>query len=250
MMEQGDVAGAPLARLREMVRGARRIAVLSGAGMSTESGIPDFRSPTGVYRTLCSEEVFDLGAFRRDPSQFYRVMAPLYAAMARARPNAGHEALARLEALPDKEVCVATQNIDGLHQAAGSRNVRELHGGLSTMTCQRCGRRLPAEDFRESLLAGTVPLHPGCGGVMKPDIVFFGESLPEMALDAAMAAFMRADLVLVLGTGLAVYPAALLPQRRRRGSDLAIVNLTGTPLDDQAQVVLQARTGEVLPLLV
>ena len=85
---------------------------------------------------------------------------------------------------------------------------------------------------------------------MKPDIVFFGESLPEMALDAAMAAFMRADLVLVLGTGLAVYPAALLPQRRRRGSDLAIVNLTGTPLDDQAQLVLHARTGEVLPLLV
>ncbi|MGN0880627.1 MAG: SIR2 family NAD-dependent protein deacylase [Oligosphaeraceae bacterium] len=249
-MAKGDVRGARLEALRGLVRGAQRIAVLSGAGMSTESGIPDFRSPTGVYSTLCSEEVFDIAAFRRDPSRFYRVMAPLYAAMAEARPNAGHEALARLETLLDKEVCVATQNIDGLHQAAGSRNVQELHGGLSTMTCQRCGRRLPASDFRKSLLAGTVPRHPGCGGVMKPDIVFFGESLPEAALDAAMAAFMGAELALVLGTGLAVYPAAMLPQRRQWGCALAIVNLTETPLDDQAEVVIHARTGEVLPLLV
>lgn len=240
-----------IAKLAEFLRGAKRIAVLSGAGMSTESGIPDFRSSSGIYKTLCSEEIFDIDRFNRRPEDFYKVLAPVYGAMMDAQPNGGHLALARLEGELGKSVCVATQNIDDLHQKAGSVNVQEVHGSMMSLTCLSCGGQLPLTAVAEQARSGQLLRHSMCGGschgVLKPDIVFYGEGLPQDAFTRAYRAFTEADVVMVLGTSLAVYPAASLPGYRRRGSRLVIMNMTPTPLDGEADLVFREKIGETLP---
>ena len=231
----------------EILRKASRIAVLSGAGMSTESGIPDFRSSNGLY-SYTSEEVFDLGNFLRKPESFYEIIAPLYDSIMKSEPNAGHLALHELEEKYGKTVVVATQNIDGLHQKAGSRIVHELHGGMLSLTCQKCGGQVPASALDAQLRSGKVVRHePTCMGVMKPDIVFYGEMLPQDALMKSYKAMTQADLVLVLGTSLAVYPAAGLPTERSRDAELVIINRTPTPLDGEATLVFHESIGEILP---
>ena len=234
----------------EILRKARKIAVLSGAGMSTESGIPDFRSSNGLY-SYTSEEVFDLGNFLRKPESFYEIIAPLYDSIMKSEPNAGHLALHELEEKYGKAVVVATQNIDGLHQKAGSRVVYELHGGMLSLTCQKCGCQVPASALDAQLRSGKVVRHePNCMGVMKPDIVFYGEMLPQKALMSSYKAMTEADLVLVLGTSLAVYPAAGLPSERSRDAELVIINRTATPLDGEATLVFHEGIGEILPAAV
>ncbi|MBR4415679.1 MAG: NAD-dependent deacylase [Victivallales bacterium] len=234
----------------EILRKASRIAVLSGAGMSTESGIPDFRSSNGLY-SYTSEEVFDLGNFLRKPESFYEIIAPLYDSIMKSEPNAGHLALHELEEKYGKTVVVATQNIDGLHQKAGSRIVHELHGGMLSLTCQKCGGQVPASALDAQLRSGKVVRHePTCMGVMKPDIVFYGEMLPQDALMKSYKAMTQADLVLVLGTSLAVYPAAGLPTERSRDAELVIINRTPTPLDGEATLVFHESIGEILPAAV
>ncbi|MBP5639313.1 MAG: NAD-dependent deacylase [Victivallales bacterium] len=242
-----------IGKLKEMVQKAKHIACLTGAGMSTESGVPDFRSSTGIYKTLCSEEVFDIDRFNSHPEGFYKVMAPVYGAMLDAEPNAGHLELARWEKESGKEICVATQNIDGLHQRAGSRNVQEVHGSMMSLTCKQCGATLQYSAFVDHLRTGVLLRHSlagsSCHGVMKPDIVFYGESLPFDAFETASNAFMTADLVLVLGTSLAVYPAAGLPDCRPRGSRLVIVNRSETPLDRKADLLFHEDIGKVLGVI-
>ncbi len=233
-------------RFAELIRNAKRIAVLTGAGMSTESGIPDFRSPSGLYRTVTSEELFDISAFATRYKEFYEVMGPFYIAMMEARPNAGHLALASLEKEFGKEVTVATQNIDGLHTEAGSSKVFEVHGTMATLSCRRCGCQRPHTEFVEVFRAGQVPRCPECKDVMRPDIVFFGENLPEKALDGSMGAFENCDLAIVLGTSLNVYPAAGLPSLRKRGIPLVIVNRDTTPADGSATLVFHDSIGTVL----
>jgi len=232
--------------LAAYLRGAGRIACLTGAGMSTESGIPDYRSPQGLYRTLTSEDVFDIRQFRANPEKFYRVIGPLYTAIEDAAPNAGHRALAELACRCGKKVTIATQNIDGLHQKAGSQDVHEVHGTMRTLTCLSCGTRVGSSGFRTALQAGEVLRHQ-CGGILKPDITFFGEMLPEIAFMAAQASILEADLVLILGTSLCVYPAAALPSLRRSGSGLVIINRDETSLDGQAGLVIHGAIGDVLP---
>ena len=237
-----------LGRFVEFLKASQKIAVLSGAGMSTESGIPDFRSTSGLYKTVTSEEVFDIGCFRQSPEKFYDIIAPLYVSMLEAKPNSGHKALSELELDCGKDVIVATQNIDGLHQKAGSKVVNELHGGMLSLTCQSCGGQVPASAVDADLRSGKVVRHrPTCNGVLKPDIVFFGEMLPEEAFSASISAMKRADLVLVLGTSLAVYPAASLPGLRRGGTPLVIINKTETNQNDNADLVYHESLGEVLP---
>ena len=260
-----------ISTLRNFLAAARHIAVLTGAGISTESGIPDFRSPGGLYRTVTSEEVFDIVLFDRHPDRFYQTFGPIYRAILDARPNEGHLALAELERSV-REVTIATQNIDNLHQKAGSRTVYELHGSLRTLTCRQCGRmrqvkgnteikenkeikgnnrgsgnngKEPADDLADLLAAGQVPRCP-CGGVFKPDIVFFGEALPEFALGASVFAFESADLILALGTSLAVYPAAELPNRRAGSAKFVIINAEPTSLDHDADLVIRAPLGVTL----
>ncbi len=237
-------------KLKKLLKDATHIACLTGAGMSTESGVPDFRSSTGIYKTLCSEEVFDIDNFNSHPEEFYKIMAPIYAAMLDAEPNEGHKALARIEQEYKKDICIATQNIDALHQRAGSRNVQEVHGSMMSLTCKTCGATLPYSAFDKQLRAGELLRHNmagnQCHGVMKPDIVFYGEGLPMEVFQTAENAFMSADLVMVLGTSLAVYPAAELPRLRKNGSKLVIINRTETPLDYEADLLFHENIGEVL----
>ena len=235
-----------LKRFAELLSNAKNIACLTGAGMSTESGIPDYRSSSGLYNTMTSEEVFDIYAFRREPERFYKVIGPLYSAIVEAKPNSGHLALHRLEEEFGKNVAVATQNIDGLHQEAGSRNVYEVHGTMSTLTCPKCGRTAMASGHLDEFRKGET-LRCACGAVFKPDITFYGEMLPQDAFAGAAMAFADCDLAIVLGTSLVVYPAAALPSQRRARTPLVIINKTATSMDGEATLVFNDSIGKILP---
>lgn len=245
----GHVDESGVRRFGELLGAARRVAFLTGAGMSTESGIPDFRSGTGTYATRASENIFDIDAFRRDPAPFYAFARTFVAEVMAARPNAGHLAITDVQDRLGKEVAVATQNIDLLHQQSGTRRVYPVHGTMENATCTDCGDQVRTATLWPVICAGGVPRHH-CGGVYKPDIVFFGEMLPEMVLAGAREAFVAADLVVVLGTSLSVYPAAALPDVRRRGTPLVIVNRTATGLEDRAALVFHGAIGTILPAAV
>ena len=238
------MSSAIVERAAECVRHARRLAVLSGAGISTESGIPDFRSPTGLYSDERNANVFDIASFRADPSAFYRFAARFYPMVASAEPNAAHRVLAKWEA-GGRDVRIATQNIDDLHQRAGSTRVFPVHGTVRTSTCQQCGKTCDSKSLAPEVVAGKIPLCK-CGGVFKPDITFFGELLPEQAWEEAATAMSRADVVMVLGSSLSVYPAASLPDRRPPSSRLIIVNRAATHLDGAADVVSRDNLAEFM----
>ena len=238
--------GRTIEHLGALLRESRRITVLTGAGMSTESGIPDFRSSGGLYTSGVSEEVFDIRAFDRDPAIFYTFARAFLRDTLRAQPNAGHRALAALARTHDKEVHVCTQNIDSLHQEAGSPAVYPLHGTLQTARCRTCGERIASAALWPEIHAGRIPRHGGCGGVMKPDIVFFGEPLPPDAWAASERAARTADLFVVAGTSLAVYPAAGLPALRAPACRLVMINRTPTPLDGEAELVLHTSIADAL----
>ena len=235
-----------ISQLAELLKNAKRIACLTGAGMSTESGIPDFRSTTGLYNTLASEEVFDINRFRRSPNDFYKVIGPLYTAIIEAKPNTGHLALARLEAEFGKQVTIATQNIDGLHQKAASKTVYEVHGTMSTLTCTKCRHHVSSDGYLPYFKEGQTLTCEKCGAPYKPDITFYGEALPEAAFTNSVEAFEKADLVMVLGTSLKVYPAAALPSYRSTLAKFVIINRTETDSDDQADLVIHDSIGEAL----
>ena len=229
-------------RLKELVDSSDNIVFFGGAGVSTESGIPDFRSTGGLYHQEWKyppEVILSHTFYESNPEEFFRfyrakLLAP------DAKPNAAHKKLAEWEA-EGRLKAVITQNIDGLHQAAGSRNVLELHGSVHRNHCQRCGKFYGLEHI---LRTEGVP-RCSCGGVIKPDVVLYGEALDETTLNAAVRAIRRADLLLVGGTSLNVYPAAGL-LRYFTGAALAVVNKTPTPADARADLVIQASIGRVL----
>ncbi len=204
------------AELASLINQAKQIVALTGAGLSTAAGIPDFRGPNGLYvtRQYDPEMTFDLRGFQSEPAYFYRFAADFATMLSRIRPTFAHTFLARLEAA-GKLSAVVTQNIDMLHQVAGSRNVIELHGGFDTATCQSCGRQLCDLDvawWRSAMTAQPetgVPLCPSCNGILKPDIIFYGEMVDRYG--EAERAVKDCDLLLVLGTSLTVAPAAYLP---------------------------------------
>lgn len=232
------------AQFVELVKGARHIAVLTGAGISTPSGIPDFRSPGGFYSDQRNSNVFDIASFRKDPSFFYDFARRFYPLLVAAKPNEVHEALAKWERA-GKDVRIATQNIDDLHQRAGSTHVYPVHGTLATSTCLSCGQRIETRLLEADVLSGFIP-RCDCGGVFKPDITFFGELLPDRVWEGAKEAMSEANLVVVLGTSLVVYPAAALPDFRPSGAPLVIVNREPTGLDRQADVVVRGDLGVVM----
>lgn len=233
----------------ELLAEAPKIAALTGAGMSTESGIPDFRSSTGIYQTT-SEAVFSIDFFNENPGEFYRIFGPFYAQTVVAKPNAGHVALADLNRKFGKQVEVVTQNIDALHTAAGSPFVWEIHGTLRSSSCVACERTFERPVFEPDVVASRIPRCPECGGVLKPDVTFFGEALPERALRSAQRAMWETRLLLVLGTSLQVYPAAGLPRECDADVPFVVVNRTPTPLDRFARLVFRESIGDVLPLAV
>jgi NAD-dependent deacetylase len=235
--------------LAALVRERQPCVVLTGAGISTESGIPDFRSPTGIWAEYDPIEYATIGAFRRDPVKVWEFYALRFEALVRAEPNAGHLALAQLERRRLVEA-VVTQNIDGLHQRAGSRHVVEVHGSIRTASCLTCGERVPLEDVVAALEDAPAPLCPRCGDVVKPDVVMFGELLPEAAIDAAVELAQRAGLLLVVGSTLEVYPVAGLPEETvSAGGQLAIVNRGATPFDQLSSVRIEGGAGETLAAL-
>ena len=233
-------------KLASHLRLAERIVFLTGAGMSTESGIPDFRSPTGIYATITSETIFDLDTFLDDPAPFFEFARSFFKNMQHAEPNAGHRAITDLQERHGKDVAVCTQNIDMLHQRAGTTTVYTVHGTTETSTCTRCEVRRKTEVLWPLIESGQIPRHDHCGGVFKPDIVFFGEALPEAMFAASHRAIARADLLVVCGTSLGVYPAASLPSARRGDCILDIINRTPTPLDSSAHRVIRGTIGEAL----
>lgn len=231
---------------RELARADCAVA-LTGAGVSTASGIPDFRGPQGLWRRVDPAK-FEIRYFEEHPDEVWGLFVSHFGGI-EARPNAAHLALAELEAM-GRLCAVITQNVDGLHQAAGSRRVVELHGSLKHARCMACGA---LRDLREVVAAfsGSAPRCARCGGLLKPDVVFFGEPLPREAVEEALMLAEMAQVFMAVGTSLYVAPANQLPLvAKRRGARLVIVNAEETALDHYADYIIRGRAEEVLPALV
>jgi NAD-dependent deacetylase len=224
-------------KLVGMIKGAKYCAALTGAGVSTLSGIRDFRGKNGLYtdNNPDAQKMFDIDWFYKDPSVYYNAARHFIYNLDEKEPSVVHTTLAKME---EKGLlkAVITQNIDLLHQKGGSKTVYEVHGSPSVHYCLRCsGVRMPFEEAQAACKAGGMPVCPKCGGVLKPAITFFGEALPIEAITKATEAASSADLMLVLGTSLTVHPAAGLPEHTlRRGGKVVIVNNQPTPLDKYA----------------
>lgn len=234
-----------------LIRRSRHMVAFTGAGHSTPSGIPDFRSPdSGLWEKHNPMLVASIWAFRLNPKTFYDWIRPMVETLTNAKPNAAHVALAELERMGRLQT-VITQNIDDLHQRAGSRHVLELHGHMREATCVRCYKKVPVDPALEHLIRrGKVP-YCECGGVLKPDVILFGEQLPIRVLNQAMAEARRCDLILVAGSSLEVMPAADIPVLAVDcGAKAVIVNLEPTPFDSRADVVIHGDVAEILPRLV
>ncbi len=235
-----------LERAADLLAERGKTVALTGAGISVESGIPDFRSAGGLWTRYPPDEYATLRAFRRDPARVWRMLAELEAVLDAARPNDGHRALAELEELGVLDG-VVTQNVDGLHGAAGNRRVVEFHGSHRSLTCLSCGRRYAREDARRR---GTPPACD-CRALLKPDVVFFGEEIPEDAAEESERLARSCGVMLVVGTSAEVFPANRVPwTARRHGAAVVEVNVEPTPLTRSvSDVFLQGPAGRVLPAL-
>lgn len=236
----------------DIIRASRNAVVLTGAGISTASGIPDFRSANnGLWEKYDPFEVASLVAFRYDPLRFYEWLRGLAVDIYRAEPNPAHFGLAELEQMGIVR-SVVTQNIDNLHQRAGSRRVLEVHGSMSTLTCTRCYETYDAQSFIAPYLEnGEIPYCPGCSSILKPDLVLMGEQLPARTWLQAQQACKECDLMIVAGSSLEVLPVAGLPMRAlENGAHLILINYSSTYLDVRADVVLHEDLATVIPRVV
>lgn len=237
-------------KVARMIAEAARVVALTGAGISTESGIPDFRSPGGLWTRYDPMLYATFESFINDPTRFWEMAADLNPVLETAEPNPAHLALGELEK-GGKCEAVITQNIDHLHQRAGSTDVLELHGTYRTGTCLNCATRHDYDEIKEAALRGKVPSCKACGGTIKPDVVLFGEPLNAPVLHRAMELAMACDLLLVIGCGLEVFPAASLPtQAQRGGAKLVFVNVAATAYDDIADVIVREQAGVAMPAIV
>jgi NAD-dependent deacetylase len=228
----GVADGNKVAALYDKIRSARHCVALTGAGVSTLSGIRDFRGKDGLYKEMDAEKMFDIGYFEQDPSYYYKTAGSFIYNVDQKEPSIVHTCLAELESKGFLKALI-TQNIDLLHQRGGSKRVIEVHGSPMTHYCLRCaGVRVSFEEVAAIVKAGDLPRCPKCGRVIKPAITFFGENLPVDALYDAEDEATAADLLLVLGTSLTVHPAAGIPQITvRNGGEIVIVNNMETPMD-------------------
>ena len=237
-------------RLAQLIRDRGPAVALTGAGISTESGIPDFRSPSGIWAQYDPQEYATLDAFRADPAKVWSFYALRFRALTEAEPNTGHLALAELERAGHVRA-VVTQNIDLLHERAGSRDVVEVHGSIRTSSCLRCGLRHTLTEVVALIEDGGVPSCRRCGAALKPDVVFFGEMLPVAAIDRAYELARTTGVLLVVGSQLEVWPVSLLPEETvQAGGEVAIINKGPTSFDARAQVRIDGGAGETLAALV
>lgn len=228
-------------KLQQMIDGSRRIVFFGGAGVSTESGIPDFRSVDGLYHQKFDyppETILSHSFFISHTAEFFDFYRQKMICLT-ARPNAAHRKLAELEAA-GRLSAVVTQNIDGLHQMAGSKNVLELHGSVHRNYCQKCHKCYSAEE----ILNSTIP-RCSCGGLIKPDVVLYEEQLDSRTIDESLRYISEADMLIIAGTSLTVYPAASLI-RYFRGSYLVLINRDPTPMDNRTSLTIHGKVGEVL----
>ncbi len=230
---------------RTFLQQAERIAVLTGAGISAESGVPTFRGSGGLWKQFRAEDLATPQAFARDPELVWQWYDWRRSVLAQVKPNAGHLMLAELEQRAPQFTLI-TQNVDGLHQKAGSRSVLELHGSIWNLRCTQCAREW---------LDGSVPLalppHCECGAMARPGVVWFGENLPSKIWNAAEEAVESSDVLLVIGTSAVVYPAAgLVPLARSSGAKIVEINLETTPMSGLVDCALTGPAGEILPQLV
>jgi NAD-dependent deacetylase len=243
--EQGQASAAE--RLAELIRQSGCSVALTGAGVSVPSGIPDFRTPeTGIWANVDPMKVAHIDVFKRDPARFWSYYRPRFHSLGDKRPNAAHEALAELERRGLLEG-VITQNIDRLHRAAGSQNIVEVHGSIETSSCTSCDAVYGLEEVDGLFNDEGVPECTACGAPVKPDVVLFGELLPESAMSRAQNLAERAELMLCVGSSLVVYPAAGLPQLTLgRGGRLAILTKGATPYDGQATLKMDGEVDQEL----
>lgn len=233
----------------DLIKKSHNTVALTGAGISTPSGIPDFRSPgVGLWTRIQPMDVASLTAFRHNPDQFYNWLHPLAIRMHAAQPNPAHYALAKLQNAGYISTII-TQNIDGLHTRAGAKNVLEIHGTLDTLTCTSCYRQFPSSTIMEDYINHcTIPHCQVCGSILKPDVILYEEQLPVKIWLKAEEACKNCELMLVAGTSLEVLPSAKLPiQALDHGAQLIIINNTDTFMDVRAEVVIRADVAEILP---
>jgi NAD-dependent deacetylase len=236
----------PVAELAALIEENRPCVVLTGAGVSTESGVPDFRSPTGIWAQFDPLEYASLEAFRADPGKVWSFYAPRFSMLTDAEPNDAHRALAELERRGFVHAIV-TQNIDLLHERAGSGEVVEVHGSIRTSSCPDCGATYPLAEVLELLDGAAAPACRRCRAIVKPDVVFFGELLPPGPIERAFELAREARLMLVVGSTLEVHPVAALPlETLGTGGVLAIVNRGPTALDGVATLRIDGSAGEIL----
>ncbi|HJX13413.1 MAG TPA: NAD-dependent protein deacylase [Dehalococcoidales bacterium] len=239
----------------EMIINARKIVVFTGAGFSTESGVPDFRSPGGVWDRFDPGELNYPNFLRREDvrEKYWRMHKMMWETIREARPNAGHHAVADIHQM-GKLDCVITQNTDGLHQKAGVPDdiVFEIHGTMQSVYCLDCGQKYPRAHAHDKMLAGeVVPRCDACNGLLKPSTIAFGQAMPERETRESEERSAGCDLFLAAGSSLVVYPAAQMPViAKRGGARLVILNLTETPHDHHADVVIREKTGQALSRIV
>ncbi len=233
---------------------AGKVTILTGAGISTPSGIPDFRSPSGIYSRYDPEELFGLENFLSNPSYFYKFAVENIFTMKDAKPNIVHYTIAKLESLKLVNG-VITQNIDMLHKKAGSLNVAEIHGSIEKGHCMKCSREYTLDEmYTRAVNSPDKVARCNCGGVIKPDIIFFGELLPESEVEKVYKMIDGSTLMIAMGTSLAVYPAASFPQiMLKKGGELVILNKGTTPLDRFASLIfnedLEKISSEIISIL-
>lgn len=235
----------------ELIRSSKQRVVLTGAGSSTPSGIPDFRSPDdGLWQRYSPMEVASLTTFRQHPEKFFAWLRPLAIQMLQAQPNSSHLALAELEKGGFIETII-TQNIDGLHQRAGSRLVIEVHGSLNTLSCIGCYQQYPSQGYIEPYIdRGMIPYCPRCHKILKPDVVLFEEQLPIKPWLQAREAVNHCDLLVVSGSSLVVMPVAGLPMNAlEHNARIIVVNKTPTYIDEESDVILYGDVAEIIPAI-
>ena len=243
----GGIATTGVAELAALIHDSACTVALTGAGVSVPSGIPDFRTPeSGLWENVDPMEVAHIDVFERDPTRFWSYYRPRFHALGDKRPNAAHEALAELERR-GLLAGVITQNIDRLHRAAGSQEVVEVHGSIATSTCRGCGASFEIDQVEALFDGDGVAICSSCGGTVKPDVVLFGEMLPEAAMRRAQELAAQAELLLCIGSSLVVHPVAGLPGVTLAcGGRLAIVTKSATPYDDDAVLKLDGEVDEEL----
>ncbi len=236
-----------ISKAAEIIVSANTVIALTGAGISVESGIPAFRGSQGLWEKYDPMEYAHIESFRRNPQKVWGMLAELYKIVMKAQPNPAHYALAELEKL-GKCQAVITQNVDALHQKAGNERIIEFHGTGETLTCMACGKKYEAKNID---FDNPPPLCT-CGGILKPDIVFFGEPIPSDALHQSFLLAESADAVIVVGTSAQVYPAASIPETAKsRGAKVIEVNLEPTPLTGRiSDVFCQGKASQILPAIV